>query len=223
MQNIWYIWIFLIISIPLKAQLVHPDTILLSGVVLSADSLTSLPNVSIISQKNKGTITDKEGQFAFRMNAGDTLTFHYLGYKPYKFVVPDTLTLKSYIAGIVLRPDTIMLSEVIILPFMNRQQFRRLFLNNRPDVETINATRNLNIAGYQSRQGVTPDMMIDLQLRRFATDVEYRGMIGPDEQLNIIGLTSLLIFYSKERLTKAEKNQQMKEELRKYLNEKYPE
>jgi hypothetical protein len=226
MQNIWFLLIFLSFSASLNAQLINPDTIQISGVVLAADSLISLPNVHIMSHKNKGTLTDSEGQFAFKINVGDTLTFSYLGYKPYRFIVPDTLTMRQYVAGIVLRRDTVMLTEVIILPFMNRQQFRHMFINNKPDLQTINATRNLNIAEYQSRQFTpwyTPDIMIDMQLKKYASDVEYRGMIGPDEQLNIIGLTQLLIFYSHQQLTKAEKNRRIKEELRRYLEQKYPE
>jgi hypothetical protein len=224
MQNIWFVALFLCFALPLKAQFVNPDTIQLSGVVLDADSLTALPNVHIVSHRNRGTLTDVDGQFSLKINTSDTLKFTYLGYKPYIYVVPDTLFLKHYIAGIVLRRDTIMLSEVIILPFMNRAQFKQSFLNNQPDLETQNATRNLNIMSLQSRQASqwpSSQMMIDVQLKKMSTDVEYRGMIGPDEQLNIIGLAALLIYYSHQQLTKEEKNQRIKAELQQYLRENY--
>ncbi len=224
MQNIWFVALFLSLALPLKAQFVNPDTIQLSGVVLDADSLTALPNVHIVSHRYKGTLTDVDGQFSFKINASDTLKFTYLGYKPYIYVVPDTLFLKHYIAGIVLRRDTIMLSEVIILPFMSREQFKQSFLNNQPDLETQNATRNLNIMSMQSRQASqwpSSQMMIDVQLKKMSTDVEYRGMIGPDEQLNIVGLAALLIYYSHQQLTKEEKNQRIKAELQQYLRENY--
>ncbi len=42
-----------------------------------------------------------------------------------------------------------MLSEVIILPWMNKTQFKEAFLNNQPDRNTVNATRNLNMMKYR--------------------------------------------------------------------------
>ncbi len=107
---------------------------------------------------------------------------------------------------------------------MNRAQFRQAFLTHQPDLETRNATRNFNIMSLQSLQASqwpSSKMMIDVQLKKYSTDVEYRGMICPDEQLNIVGLATLLIYYTHQQLTKEEKNQRIKAELQQYLRENY--
>lgn len=207
------------------AQLKLNDTISITGVVLESDSLTALPQTYVLSNRHTGTVTDINGYFTFRVNAGDTLTFKYLGYKPYVYIVPDSLSMKNYMAGVVLNKDTILLSEVIILPWMNYNQFRHAFINNVPDQETRNATRNLNIMNYQSRQTAQtwdPDFMVEQQLKQYSMNVEYKGMISPNQQLNLVGLVGFLVMYSHQQLTKEEKTRRLQEELRQYIMENYP-
>jgi len=210
----------------LFAQYINKDTITFNGVVFNSDSLTSIPNVHIHTQKNTGTISDGYGQFAFKINKHDTLTFTYVGYKPYSFVIPDTLKINNYIVAIVLNKDTVQLSEVIILPYMNREQFKQAFINYQPDIYTLNATRNLNIANYQAlagnKMGLAPLSMIDYQLQQYALDIEYRGMIPPSGQLNIVGLAKLIVIYSYTQLTKEERKRKFEKELRRHINEKNP-
>ncbi len=207
------------------SQVIHSDTISISGVVLESDSLASLPNVHITSHKNTGTVTDLNGQFAFLANANDTLTFSYIGFKDFVFVVPDTLKYNSYVLGAILNKDTILLSEVIILPWMNKKQFKNAFINNQPDKNMVNATRNLNMMKYTAKAYSptwTADRMIELQLQSYAQSVEYKGMIPPDQSLNIIGFVQYLIFFTHQQLTKEEKERRLREELRQYIVEEHP-
>lgn len=225
MIKYWLFACLLILSQGLFSQLINRDTIQISGVVLSSDSLTALANVHITTQKQSGGITDVHGAFSFKINKKDTLTFSYVGFKPYIYVVPDTLKINNYIAGVILNPDTISLSEVIILPWMNRKQFKQSFIQNTPDQNTLNATRNLNIAGHTAKTTSyhwTPDAVIDMQLKSYAMDVEYRGMINPKQQVNFIGLAQLLIIYAHQQLSKEEKAQRLKEELKQYIRETHP-
>lgn len=228
-QIIAFLVAYTIISITsfnnIYGQLVHADTISISGVVLDADSLAALPNVHITSHKNTGTVTDLNGQFAFLANANDTLTFSFIGFKDYTFVVPDTLKFNSYVLGAILNKDTIMLSEVIILPWMNKKQFKNAFINNQPDKDMINASRNLNMMKHTARAystSWTADRMIDFQLQSYAHDIEYKGMIPPDQSLNIIGFVQYLVFFTHQQLTKEEKERRLREELRQYILEEHP-
>lgn len=217
--------VFLYLCSGVFGQIIKPDTIKLSGIVLDADSLNAMSNVHITSQKRKGFVTDEYGQFSFKINTLDTLTFTYMGYKPYTFIIPDTLKIYNYMAGVILNKDTISLSEVIILPWMNKRQFKQSFAENTPDQNTVNAKRNLNLAGHTARTTApkwTSDAIVDYQLKQYAMDVEYKGMVSANQQLNIIGLAQLLIYYSHKKLTKEEKTQKIKEELRKHIETEYP-
>ncbi|MBI9067961.1 MAG: carboxypeptidase-like regulatory domain-containing protein [Salinivirgaceae bacterium] len=222
MQKFWIFLIFIFILKANFAQLINPDTITISGVVLDADSLNPMSNVHIRSQKNRGAITDNLGQFTVKINKNDTLTFTYVGFKPYVYVIPDTLKVNNYIAGVILNKDIISLSEVLILPWMNKQQFKKSFIQNSPDQNTINAQQNLTMAGYTARASApkwTTDAMIDWQLKQYTMNIEYRGMISPNQQVNLMGLAQFLIFYTHQQLTKEEKARKLKEELRQYIQE----
>lgn len=203
-------------------QLLVPDTITMSGVVLDADSLYSLPNVHIRTNKNKGTITNSDGQFSFRINVGDTLTFSYIGYENLTYLIPDTLKYNNYMMGIILNRDTIMLSEIIILPWMNKAQFKNAFINAPPDQNTANASLNLDMMGYTSRAYAptwgTLDM-VEYQLNLYTESVEYKGMISPSQSFNIIGFTSYLVYLSHQQLTKDEKQYRLRQELRQYIQQ----
>jgi hypothetical protein len=201
-------------------QLIVRDTIQVSGAILSSDSLQSLPGVHIYTQHKTGTISNTNGFFSIMCNCLDTLTFSFVGYEPFRYVVPDTFKINNYIMGVVLHTDTIMLSEVIILPWMNKAQFRNAFINHTPDQQTQIATRNLKIMGLQARinpQVFQPDMMPDYQLSKLSQDVEYRGMISPNDQINIVGLATMLFFWAHQALTQEERQQKIDAELRYYL------
>lgn len=222
MKKYWLFVCFIGVFLWANGQKINPDTIKITGIVLDADSLHAMSNVHIISHKKKGAITDAFGQFSFKINKRDTLTFSYMGFKDFIFVVPDTLKIHNYIAGIILNKDTVSLSEVIILPWMNKKQFKQQFIKNEPDRNTVNATRNLQIAGHAARAYApqwTTDAMIDMQLKQYAMDVEYKGMLSPNQSLNVIGLAQLIIYYTQQQLTKEEKAKVIRDELRKYIEE----
>ncbi len=209
---------------PVNAQLRIRDSINISGAVLDADSLLALPGVNIYTQKNTGTISANNGFFTLQCNCNDTITFSYLGYKPFKYIIPDTLTINHYILGVVLRTDTILLSEVVILPWMNHTQFKDAFINHPVDRQTRQATQNLKIMNYTARTSPQPyysGSMADYQLRQYSQDVEYRGMISPNDQLNVVGLATMLFFYAHQSMTQAERKQKLDEELRQYLQQNH--
>lgn len=216
----------LTLSTTINAQLVNPDSLTISGIVLDSDSLSSLPNVHITTHKNTGTVSDVLGQFAFKANVNDTLTFSFIGYKDYVFTIPDTLKYKNYMMGVILNRDTILLSEIIILPWLNKNQFKEAFINNQPDIQTVNATRNLNMMKYTSH-AYAPTWgasdMVEYQLKQYAQSVEYKGMVSPSQSFNIVGFASYLIYISQQQLTKEEKEYRLRKELRQYIQQKHPE
>lgn len=68
-----------------------------SGVLLTADSLESVPFANIIiKNSHRGTISDYFGYFSFVAEPKDTIVFSYVGFKDSEFVIPDTLKSKNY-------------------------------------------------------------------------------------------------------------------------------
>src|SRR4051812_9982694 len=89
-----------------------------SGVVVTADSLKPVPFTSVMIQSsNRGTVSDYYGFFSFVAKMNDTIEFSAIGYKRGIFVIPDTLTDQRISMIQVLRPDTVVLREIVIFPW----------------------------------------------------------------------------------------------------------
>ena len=54
------------------------------GRVVDAETGEAMPYVNVSVGENRGTVTNMEGDFAIRLNAGDTLRFSFVGYQPRK-------------------------------------------------------------------------------------------------------------------------------------------
>lgn len=137
---------FLVLFIPLIAQNQRERKIIqFSGVVLTADSLQPAPFTTImIKNTHRGTISDYYGYFSFVAQTGDTIEFTYVGFKPARFVIPDTLTDSRYSIIQLLQQDTILLKETVVYPWPTKEQFRQAFLNyNIPDDDLERARKNL--------------------------------------------------------------------------------
>ena len=117
-----------------------------SGVVVTSDSLHPVPFTSImIKNSNRGTISDYFGFFSFVAKLNDTIEFAAIGYKMALVVIPDTLTDQRCSMIQVLRPDTILLKEVLIFPWPTKEQFKEAFINLRvPDDDLTRAEKNLD-------------------------------------------------------------------------------
>lgn len=116
-----------------------------SGVVLSGDSLAQVPFVSIIiANKQRGTISDYYGFFSFVARPSDTVQFSAVGYKTAQYIIPDTLSINRYSIIQMLSTDTIELAPAMVYPWPTREQFKRAFLEARPQEDDYaRAQRNL--------------------------------------------------------------------------------
>ncbi len=117
-----------------------------SGVIVTADSLQPIPFSSvIIKNTSRGTISDYYGFFSFVAKINDTVEFAALGYKKADFVIPDTLTDNRCSLIQILKPDTVLLKEVVIFPWPTKEQFKEAFIRMRvPDDDLTRAERNLD-------------------------------------------------------------------------------
>ena len=163
----------------------------LSGVVIEADSLNSVPYTSVIVRHtNRGTVSDYFGYFSFVAKKNDTLEFSAIGYSSAYFVVPDTLTANSYSLIQVLRSDTISLKPVEILPWPSKEHFKQAFLNlNITDQELLNVTKNMKRATAKAHM---VDMAADAassykySMQEYQSKLYYAGQYPPISLLNPI-------------------------------------
>ncbi|MFM7016160.1 MAG: carboxypeptidase-like regulatory domain-containing protein [Bacteroidota bacterium] len=129
-----------------------------SGVVVSSDSLQPIPYAAVtIHKSGRGTITDFYGFFSFVAKKGDTIDFHYVGYKPMSFIIPDSLKEDRYSLIQVLKRDTILLKEAVVYPWPSKEEFKRAFLELKiPDDDLKRAEKNIQLAEIKTIQEQVP-------------------------------------------------------------------
>lgn len=113
------------------------------GYVVTADSLHPIRNTHIISKMaHCGTITDRQGKFHIQARQVDTLWVSCIGYTRRLVTIDATLSSSDTLV-IRLRPETITLREVTILPFSNYEDFKQMLIT-MPSTETLGEIERLN-------------------------------------------------------------------------------
>lgn len=93
-------------------------------------------NVNVVNKKlYKGTVSDFGGNFSLPVSKNDTITFTCIGYKPFRFVIPDTISGDNYRVIVQLKEDTILIGETVITPWPLRKDFSKAFLDEKPKSE----------------------------------------------------------------------------------------
>ena len=113
------------------------------GYVVTADSLYPIRNTHVISKMaHCGTITDLQGWFHILAYPTDTLWVSCVGYSR-RLVAIDTTITSSDTLVIRLRPETITLREVTVLPFSNYEGFKEMLIN-MPSIKTPDELKRLD-------------------------------------------------------------------------------
>ena len=158
-----------------------------SGVVVEADSLLPIPFASVtIKHSGRGAITDQYGHFTLLVKELDTLVFSNVGFRSTVFVVPPELSQRHYGLVQTMVRDTVMLEEVVILPWPTLEEFEAAFLSLDPrDVKT--ARRR------QAQRNIQQSLDAQLQAEKFYYDqmrysrlYELTGEAPPNNFLNPI-------------------------------------
>jgi len=109
------------------------QSMIVHGKVLSADSLTPVSNVHIISKlARRGTITDKYGGFAFRGYGTDTLLLTSIGFSRKIIDTHDSLIDQPGGLYILLERDTVQMQEVEVRAFYDWGTLKYLFVHMEP-------------------------------------------------------------------------------------------
>lgn len=127
-RSTYFFIIFFIFPFIIQAQ--QSDSIRISGVVLSADSLQQIPRAVI--QRN-GVLSryqaDTAGYFSIFAYPADTISFTSVGYSPAKFVVPEGLNSSSYSLVEWMLPDSIASGEFNFYPMPPADEFVDAFVD----------------------------------------------------------------------------------------------
>lgn len=179
-----------------SAQRVYiSDTITFSGIIINAETDQPMSDVTC-RHGNRGTLSNSNGLFTIRVARLDTVQFTYVGFKPYTVVVADSLTDKEYMLGIFMTPDTVMLSEAIIVRRFGEEHRQQL----------INARNNM--AGvmkqaYAPVKEMDADMNQRMMVNQYARSVEMRGHVDVGLAVGTQSITA----YKKLRFQKKMKDQ----------------
>lgn len=185
---------FLVICVMLVFQL---SWICAQGVekrYIQIDGLTAnemgfiVPDVSIYSKHlRRGAASDHRGIFSIISAPGDTVFFSAIGFKPTLLTIPLTTTGDHYTTDVIMVTDTIMIGEVLVLPWKTYSEFKRAVLENKPaDPLMENMAYNLAMVQQQiwSDMRPTPGEAYRYTMQQMSDNLYTRGQMPANNLLN---------------------------------------
>lgn len=165
------------------------DLIQFSGVVVTADSLKSIPFVNIrIAGTNLGTSADIYGFFSFVAHKGDIILFSYVGYRTSRFKIADTLASSRYSLFQMMQTDTLLLTETVIYPWPTISDLEYAIVNHKVKEDDYDrAMKNLNIEEMKERGAALAmdgAMNYRYQMQQNVNKAYYNGQYMPNQWLN---------------------------------------
>ena len=98
----------------------------LKGKVVSADSLSPIPNVHILSEKSYyGTTSDYDGKFSMLIRKNDSLRISSVGFVT-KIISVDYDSINTNNFEITMERDTIMLQEIDVFPYLDNHRVEEI-------------------------------------------------------------------------------------------------
>jgi CarboxypepD_reg-like domain len=145
MVNKLLLFTFLLLGGFAKAQTANDSVVQLYGVVMTADSLRALPNVTIsIMGQDRGTFTNEKGIFSIVVEKGDEIEFTSIGYKARRVTIPANLEGNQQSLLQLMVTDTFFQPIVIIKPRPTKEQFGRDFVNLKVEDDEVEQARKNN-------------------------------------------------------------------------------
>lgn len=156
MRRLIFIVLFLSCCISLHAQNRYFQ---LKGKVVSADSLSPISNVHILSVVSYyGTTSDSNGIFSILVRKNDTLKISSVGFVTKIINVNyDSINVKSF--EIVMQRDTIMLQEIDVFPYLDNHTVEKI-IKQIPIEEPFiirGANENIGTVLYQKPKKIPDD------------------------------------------------------------------
>jgi len=120
---------------------------------LISDSESRVPFAHIrVKGTGRGTVADYWGQFYLPVYEGDTILFSSIGYQKSFHIIPYGLDYHIYRTKVTLNLDTIMLSEMVVLPWTNYEQLKEIFISmSVPEEHYQQAVANFKMLVQQAK------------------------------------------------------------------------
>lgn len=171
----------------INAQVESDKFIQIDG--LTADDIGFIvPDVSIYSKHLKrGAASDHRGIFSIISVPGDTIFFSAIGYKSTLLTIPPSVAGHHFITDVILVTDTIMIGEVLVLPWKTYSEFKRAVIENKPvDPLMENMEYNLALVEQQiwSDMRATPGEAYRYTMQQMADNLYTRGQMPANNLLN---------------------------------------
>ena len=156
MRRLLIIVLFLSCCISLHAQNRYFP---LKGKVVSADSLSPIPNVHILSKVSYyGTTSDFDGRFSMLVRKNDTLKISSVGFVTEIINVNyDSVNVNNF--EIVMQRDTIILQEIDVFPYLDNHTVEKI-IRQIPIEEPFiikGANENIGTVLYQKPKKIPDD------------------------------------------------------------------
>jgi hypothetical protein len=147
-----------------------------------------VPDVSIYSKHlRRGAASDHRGIFSIISMPGDTVFFSAIGYKSTILTIPPSISGNHFITDVIMVTDTIMIGEVLVLPWKTYSEFKRAVIENRPvDPLMENMEFNLALVEQQiwSDMRATPGEAYRYTMQQMSDNLYTRGQMPANNLLN---------------------------------------
>ena len=172
MKELSLVLLLIFFCLGVRGQRTNENNVFVTGVVCDRDSLQTLPEAIFrLGKEVRGV--DKQGRFSLNVHVGDTLRFSHIGYSPLEVIISDSLKGNDFLLGVFMVRDTVLMSEVLILP--------RFFTGKyQPNAMLLNARNNFNQALHAASRPVEKmdqEMNRSMMLEDFARKVEMKGLV----------------------------------------------
>ena len=131
----------------------------LKGSIVSADSLSPIPDAHILSElSHYGATSDYEGKFSIQTRKIDTLRISCVGFvTKYININHDSIDAKNFIIS--LQRDTIILDEIDVAPYYNYSTVKEIVRNAPIEKPFIvkGANENIESVLYQKPKKIPDD------------------------------------------------------------------
>ena len=156
MRRLIFIVLFLSCCISLHAQNKYFP---LKGKVVSADSLSPIPDVHILSEKSYyGATSDSDGKFSMLIRKNDSLRISSVGFVT-KIISVDYDSINANNFEITMERDTIMLQEIDVFPYLDNHRVEKI-IKEIPIEEPFiikGANENIGTVLYQKPKKIPDD------------------------------------------------------------------
>ena len=153
---VFFLFLVFVIQNRLYAQMKNADIVGISGVLMSSDSLHTIPDAQIFSRDNYlGSFSDTSGRFYITVARNDSIMLISLGYSTRIIPITDSILQMKQPITFYMTLDTVLIHEIVIHAFWDYETFKQMLIHMKPAQSSYDISEELNKRPllYKQRQG----------------------------------------------------------------------